>query len=582
MTDRLPEGWELAAVEDFSQTATGGTPSRKRSEYYGGDIPWVKSGDLNDGLITSVDESITELGLSSSNAKMFPRGAVCIALYGATVGKLGILDIDAATNQAVCGIFPEQGVNASYVFHALRNERSNLILQAQGGAQPNISNGIVKTTQLRLAPLAEQRRIVAKIEALQERSRKARELLTEVGPLLVQFRQSLLAAAFRGDLTADWREQNPNVESGTELLARIREERRERWEEAELAKYKAKGKQPPKGWQDKYQEPKPLSDAVLPDLPESWCWASLDELVVGDRKVSYGVLKPGPHVPDGVRFIKSGQVRDGFLDLSEDFRISHKLDEQYAKTRLQGGEVLLNLVGASIGRSAVAPPELANANVTRAIAVIPTPPDWAAWLQLALQGPLGQRLLHATVGGSAQPVLNLSDVRRLAIPLVPPDEAAVIQARIQEGVERIRALEEFASESEPALTQLEQSILAKAFQGELVPQDPNDEPASVLLERIREHRFQQREKTKGKGKKTTRSPKRNTAMTKSRFDDDVKGQPYLTKLMLASTGKSTLTAEELFQIAQLPLPDFYKQLDFEVTQQMLVEREGRLEPADAT
>ena len=152
----LPDGWELASVDDFARTATGGTPSRKRDDYYGGTIPWVKSGDLNDGFITSVSECITAEGLRNSNAKMFPKGAVCIALYGATVGKLGILDIDATTNQAVCGIFADDGVDRKYVFHALRNERANLIGKAQGGAQPNISNGIVKPTKsvrLNITPL---------------------------------------------------------------------------------------------------------------------------------------------------------------------------------------------------------------------------------------------------------------------------------------------------------------------------------------------------------------------------------------------------------------------------------------------
>lgn len=125
----------------------------------------------------------------------------------------------------------------------------------------------MKNFDIPVAPTGEQRRIVEKIDALQDRSRKAREALSEVGPLLEQFRQSLLAAAFRGDLTADWRAQNPNVEPASELLKRIRKERRQKWEEAELAKYEAKGKQPPKGWQEKYKEPDPVDESELPELP---------------------------------------------------------------------------------------------------------------------------------------------------------------------------------------------------------------------------------------------------------------------------------------------------------------------------
>lgn len=203
----LPLGWEVANIEDIARTGTGGTPRRNHDEYYGGSIPWVKSGDLNDGLVTAAEEFITPEGLQNSNAKIFKKGSICVALYGATVGKLGVLDMDAATNQAVCGIFPEESIEPQFVFHALRNLRSELIDQAQGGAQPNISNGIIKKTELPLPPLPEQRRIVSKIEALQERSGRAAKALAEVGPLLEQFRQSILAAAFSGRLTADWREK---------------------------------------------------------------------------------------------------------------------------------------------------------------------------------------------------------------------------------------------------------------------------------------------------------------------------------------------------------------------------------------
>ena len=122
-----------------------------------------------------------------------------------------------------------------------------------------------------LPPLPEQRRIVAKIEALQERSRKARAALEAIPPLLEQFRQSVLAAAFRGDLTADWRAQHPNVEPASVLLDRIRAERRRRWEEAELAKMQAKGKMPKdEKWKERYKEPEPVDpESLEPEVPET-------------------------------------------------------------------------------------------------------------------------------------------------------------------------------------------------------------------------------------------------------------------------------------------------------------------------
>lgn len=155
---------------------------------------------------------------------------------------------------------------------------------------------------VRIPPAAEQRRIVAKIEALQERSRRAREALAEVGLLLEQFRQSVLAAAFRGDLTADWRADHRHVEPASALLQRIRAERRRRWEQAELAKYEARGQRPPKNWQEKYQEPEPVDDSELPELPEGWCWTSIaivSEVVRGASPRPAGDPKyfDGDHTP---------------------------------------------------------------------------------------------------------------------------------------------------------------------------------------------------------------------------------------------------------------------------------------------
>jgi type I restriction enzyme S subunit len=162
---------------------------------------------------------------------------------------------------------------------------------------------LAESTPFLLPPSNEQRRITTKIDALQERSRKAREALAEVGPLLEQFRQSLLAAAFRGDLTADWRAANPNVEPASELLNRIRQERRQKWEQSELAKYESKAKQPPKDWQDKYVETSTLSESELtnlPDIPDNWVWSAVEELVEPGIEIVYGIVQPGPNLDEGV------------------------------------------------------------------------------------------------------------------------------------------------------------------------------------------------------------------------------------------------------------------------------------------
>jgi type I restriction enzyme S subunit len=178
---------------------------------------------------------------------------------------------------------PSSDVDPVFLISALNSPRGLKRAEetAHGLGRLRINLGEMRALQVPLPPLTEQRRIVRKLTDLQERGRRAREALDSIPPLLEKLRQSILAAAFRGDLTRDWRAKHPDVEPASELLKRIRAERRKKWEDAELAKMVAKGK-PPKDdrWKARYEEPKPVDPAGLPVLPEGWCWASADELLV--------------------------------------------------------------------------------------------------------------------------------------------------------------------------------------------------------------------------------------------------------------------------------------------------------------
>lgn len=154
--------WPMVEISRFCQTGSGGTPSRNNAgDYYGGNIPWVKSGELNQEFVLNTEERITELAIKESSAKIVPAGAILVAMYGATVGKSALLGIDAATNQAICNIIPDpEAADARYVWYALKNQLPYLLAQRVGGAQPNISQQIIKNTQISLPALSEQRRIV--------------------------------------------------------------------------------------------------------------------------------------------------------------------------------------------------------------------------------------------------------------------------------------------------------------------------------------------------------------------------------------------------------------------------------------
>ncbi|WP_298075153.1 restriction endonuclease subunit S [uncultured Bacteroides sp.] len=159
----MPDNWVWTTLGYIGVWQAGGTPSRSNKSYYGGNIPWLKTGDLNYGLITNIP-SITEEAVANSSAKINPTGSVLIAMYGATIGKLGILTFPATTNQAWCACVEYFAIIQYYLFYFLLSHRDKFIAKGCGGAQPNISKEIIVNTAIPLPPLAEQEKIVTEIE----------------------------------------------------------------------------------------------------------------------------------------------------------------------------------------------------------------------------------------------------------------------------------------------------------------------------------------------------------------------------------------------------------------------------------
>ncbi|CAB3290106.1 Type I restriction-modification system, specificity subunit S [Methanocaldococcus lauensis] len=182
----VPEDWEVVRLGDVAKLESGGTPKRQKPEYWeNGTIPWVKSGELNDGIIYDTKEKITELGLKNSSAKIFTKGTLLIALYGATVGKTGILGIDASTNQAVCAILPKSSntFDSRFLQYSLIFLREKLIAQSSGGAQPNIYLYVLKDFKIPLPPIEEQQKIVeilSKIDKVIQLKKEKKEKLEKI------------------------------------------------------------------------------------------------------------------------------------------------------------------------------------------------------------------------------------------------------------------------------------------------------------------------------------------------------------------------------------------------------------------
>ena len=184
------EGVEMKApflpISSFCKTGSGTTPSRTKSErYFGGDIPWVKSGELRESIINNTEETVTEQALAETPLKVAPKGSILVAMYGANVGRVGILGIDATTNQAVCHIVPERDkADSKYMFYALQQKLPEFISRGVGGAQPNISQQIIRETKIPLPPIAEQKRIAAILDKAEELRGLRRKALGELDAIV--------------------------------------------------------------------------------------------------------------------------------------------------------------------------------------------------------------------------------------------------------------------------------------------------------------------------------------------------------------------------------------------------------------
>ena len=511
---QMPKGWTTTFLSEIAETASGGTPSRGRKDFFGGSIPWVKSGELNDATIHTTEESLTDLGLQTSSAKVFREGTLCIALYGATVGKLAILGSEAAPNQAVCGISVHPLVDTQYLFYFLLGQRKNLIELGKGGAQPNISQEIVRRIVVPLPPLNEQTRIVSKIDELMTKLDAGVEELRKAQEQLKRYRQAVLKAAVTGELTREWREAHKDeLEGASELLARILKKGRVEWDTTQLATNDALPKR--EGRTTEYREFAAPVIQNLPKLPEGWTWANISQ--VGE--VTGGLTKNPRRekLPAKIPYLRVANVYAGELDLTEVKSIG--IDEsELDRVLLTAGDLLVVEGNGSIdqiGRVALWDGKIAPcAHQNHLIKVRFNQPKLGKYILWWLLSSDGRNFITRIASStSGLHTLSISKVASLPLPLPPILE----QEQIVFEIERVLSIADVLQQAlEIALRQAErigQSILKNAFEGKLVPHDPNDEPAELLLERIKLERAkreaEKQAEAKANGKRSTKKrPKR--------------------------------------------------------------------------
>jgi len=200
----LPSNWKRVTLGDVADWSSGGTPSSKDTSLYGGEIPWIVIGDLTESVVMTTEKTINKKGLDSSSAKILPRGTVMVAMYGASIGRTGVMGKDMATNQAIACGKPKDGVILeNYLLYYLQSQKQAFIRAGKGGAQPNISQGVVKEWEIPLPPISEQQLILNEIEnqlAHLNRATESTSLLLDESSSL---RRSILQAAFTGKLAKE-------------------------------------------------------------------------------------------------------------------------------------------------------------------------------------------------------------------------------------------------------------------------------------------------------------------------------------------------------------------------------------------
>lgn len=448
--DPLPKGWTIAKLGDICFTTSGGTPSRKVSKYFGGNIPWVKSGELDKGLILDTEEKITEEAIKNSSAKVFPKGTLLIALYGATVGKLAFLGIDATTNQAVCGIYKSEAIESKLLYCFLQLEKSNLVGQSIGGAQPNISQGIIKDLNIPLAPLNEQKRILAKLEQLLTDLDKGIEYLETTKQQLKVYRQAVLKWAFEGKLT------NKDVKGG------------------EL----------PKGW--KIEKLENVSEMCLGKML--------------DKQKNKGEYQP---------YLANVNVRWGQFDLEniEEMKFEKDEEERYG---LQKGDLII-CEGGEPGRCAIWNGSIPKMKIQKALHRLRVKKSISVkfvYHYLYFSAKSGLLKKHFT--GTTIKHLTGRELKKIEIPVPTIAEQNNVVQEIESRLSVCDKIEETIENSLQQAEALRLSIIKKAFEGKLVPQDPNDEPASTLLERI--IALRQAQGKQGNGKQKVKAPAKKTQL----------------------------------------------------------------------
>ena len=483
-------GWAEAHLEDFCLIIQGQSPPGDTYNVDGLGSPFFQ-GKAEFGELYP-----TPVKWCSSPTKIAERDDILISIR-APVGPTNLCPARACIGRGLAAIRPLGGVNYKYVLYGLRNSSQDLLDLSTGSTFDAISGKTLRGHTLPLAPLSEQVLIVAELEKQFTRLDAATLALKCVQANLKRYRAAVLKAACEGRLVLTEaelaRRDGRSYEPASVLLERILGERRTRWEAAHT-RHRAYGKEPSKFTaKAKYQEPGLPDTKDLRPLPEGWIWARAEQIcdfiTKGTTPAADKLFAASGEVP----YVKVYNLTNrGTLDFSVNptfiARTTH--ERELARSRVFPNDVLMNIVGPPLGKVSIVSPEYPEWNINQAIAIFRSMPSFSVkYLSYCL---LTENVLNWAIRRSkataGQFNLTLEICRNLPIPVPPADEQRRIVTELERRLSVIEEMELQTSKNFTRVERLRQAILKRAFEGSLVPQDPDDEPASALLERIRAKR----------------------------------------------------------------------------------------------
>lgn len=492
MSEVLPAGWIASNLEQLAKSSGGGTPSKADAAFWDeGSIPWVSPKDMKTFVISASEDQVTERALEQLT--IIPRESVLIVVRSGILSRtlpVALTSTAVTVNQDLRAFTPKTGVSAKFLAWQLVAMEQRVLAQCSkhGTTVASIEGPALSRFPISLAPSTEQSRIVSKLEELLSDLDAGVAELKAAQRKLALYRQSLLKAAVEGALTADWRARNPPTETGAQLLERILQQRRARWEARQLAKFKEQGKAPSKNWHFKYPEPAAADTAGLPALPSGWAWASIEQLgeVQLGRQRSPDKLKG----ESPKRYIRAANITEAGIDLTDVLEMDFSESEQKTFTLLPGDVILTEASGspAHVGRPAIwrgSKLDYCFQNTVLRFTPCGIGSEFAFYSFLAMQK-LG--VFRAIAGGVGINHLSAGKFSKLLVPLPPEAEQVVLVDAIATKLSLCDDQNALISHSLKQSAAQRKNILQAAFSGQLVPQDPSDEPASVLLARIRAER----------------------------------------------------------------------------------------------